>query len=154
MPQGLQQATAAAPAVPSVFSARDLTIPVSGHKPFCNTPRYLLHCIYTMLQGWHNPLQNNPSPRAGSTHGHSYNGQKGGACTAKGPSITVLPKSSMGMATVPHNKLPHNLLRGQADKVLRAPWDTPPGVLSLGVHRAGQDLCMGLSRDTHRWNWQ
>lgn len=45
---------------------------------------------------------------------------------------------------VPHNKLPHILSRGQADKVLRDIWDTPPGVLSLGVHRAEQDVLHGF----------
>lgn len=105
--------------------------------------KYLLRCIYTMLQGRHNPLQNNPSPHAGSTPGHSYSGPKGGPCTAKGLSFTMLPRSSVGTATVPHNKLPHNLSRDQADKVLRAPCDTP-GVLSLGVYRAQQDLLHGF----------
>lgn len=89
----------------------------------------LLHCVYTVLQGWYNPLWNNPSLCASSTPGHSCNGQKGGACTAKGLSITVIPKSSMGTATVPHNKLPHSLSRGQADTVLRVPWDTPPNAV-------------------------
>lgn len=60
------------------------------------------------------------------------------------PFIYCVTKSSVGTATVPHNKLPHNSSRGQADKVLRAPWDTPAGVLSLGVHRAEQDLLHGF----------
>lgn len=100
--------------------------------------------FYTMLQGQCSPLQTNPCLCTGSTPGHSYNTQKGGGCTAEGPSSAMLPKSSMGIAMVPHNKLPHSLSRGQVDKVLRDIWDTPPGVLSLGVHRAVQDFLHGF----------
>lgn len=45
---------------------------------------------------------------------------------------------------MPHIKLPHSLSKGQADKLVRAPWYTPPGVLSLGVRRAEQDLLHGF----------
>lgn len=134
------------------LSAHDLTIPILGHKPFCNTPQIPPRLDLHHVAGHKPPAEQTIHLCALAEH--------------LAIAITKLRESEHSQRSFSHcitQKLGHRDSHSApqetitrfagGSKVLGACCDTLPGVLSLGAHRA-ELSCMGLSWDIHRWNWQ
>lgn len=134
------------------LSAHDLTIPVLGHKPFCNTPQ-----IPPRLDLHHVAKRAQPTAEqtihlcALALHlAIAMTKPRESMHSQRSFSYCVTQKLNTDSHRAPKRTAPRFT---EGSKAPRACCDTLPEVLSLGVHRA-ELSCMALSWDIHRWNWQ